>query len=685
MRLTIRQRWLNLLGRIADWPRTAASVAFALLLFSAGVIDAPDIEGSMVDQLSGSNEQLEIARRISAATGNRTTVAVIVTPGDLSIGDAFSSLAELRDTFARLGDDVSIHSIDAARDQLFLYGLGEGDSLRELLLALRDTPQSVSIMNKPSSMSPRFLVVIDVPEVLAAAALASVEAHPWQNTFDEHAFLASAQLERDVAAGLERDLRVLLPAIIAATLVALFFAFAYWRALLLPLFASVASTVITFALFSVSVVTINLVTLLALPVVLIVGLANSCHFLANSESASVSESEVDAAVRHTMLRVGPPFFFSTLTTSIALASLGFNELPPIANLGLLSASALLLVFVLVLLAAPLSLRWYLRGSRHSLQRSKLFADISGWLSGRRKQISVVLLVAMIGGAAAVPLMSVKSDPRAFFPDGAPFSSTLQLFEEEFYFFSPLRVLVSVDTHEPLDALRQAGQLRDGLAESVRGVVAVSMQAAANSDNTYVITVLLRSQERLAAALIAVDFLSAGDGVTAAYSNASLVYESIDRQATESLLRSLGWSVALIFGAILIVFRSLRALLGAMLANAVPLLLVCGVVWLVGNPLNLVTVFVFLVALGVVVDDSIHILFWRASGDALSGSSIEFSVLLSTAILCLGLLLWQLSAFPTTRQFAAYCALALLAAVISNLSVLPYFLRKKRSDVQVSNG
>ena len=175
----------------------------------------------------------------------------------------------------------------------------------------------------------------------------------------------------------------------------------------------------------------------------------------------------------------------------------------------------------------------------------------------------------------------------------------------------------------------------------------------------------------------IDSAALSDDVTTSFSSAALVYGDIDRQAMESLLRSLGWSVALIFGAILLVFRSWRALFGAVLANAAPLLLVCGAVWLIGNPLNLVTVFVFLVALGVIVDDSIHILFWRATGDSLSGSSIEFSVVLSTVILCLGLLLWQLSDFPTTRQFAAYCALAIVAAVISNLSVLPLFLRSSR--------
>lgn len=673
MQFTIGQRWLHLLGWIADRPRSSAAIAVVLLALSAAAIRAPNIEGSMVDQLSGSNEQLEIARRISAATGDTTTIAVIVAPKEQRIGEVFTDLATLRGSLATLAADVSVRSVDDAREQLFLYGLSEENPLQSLLNVLRETPQSTTIISATAS---RFLVVITAPEAAAADVLRVVQAHPWEDAFREYDYLASSQLEQDVATGLGRDLRLLLPAIMTATLAALFIAFAYWRALLLPLFASIASSVITFALFSTTEVTINLITLLALPVVLIVGLANSCHFLANSESVAISEREIDDAVRHAMMRVGPPFFFSTLTTSIALASLGFNELPPLANLGLLSASALLLVFVLVLLAAPLSLRWYLAGPRRSWQRSKFFAALSGALRRWRTQISAMLLLATLAGAMSVPLLSVKSEPRAFFPDNAPFSSSLRLFEQEFYFFSPLRILVSADSRAPLDALRQAGSLRDALAEH-GAVRQVSMQAAANGNNTYVLTALLADEQSLDPVLDLLERTAARDGVALQYSNASLVYEDIDRQAMGSLLRSLGWSVALIFGAILVVFRSLRATIGAMLANSVPLLLVCGAVWLVGSPLNLVTVFVFLVALGVIVDDSIHILFWRASGDPLSGSSIEFSVLLSTAILCLGLLLWQLSAFPTTRQFAAYCALALIAAVVSNLSVLPFFLRARR--------
>ncbi|MDH3552736.1 MAG: MMPL family transporter [Gammaproteobacteria bacterium] len=661
----------------------ASAVAATLLLaLIAALIRPPVIEGSMVDQLSGTTAELAVVQQIATATGDRSTAVMIVTPADVSIAAVFADLGALRHRLADLDSSITLRSIDVVRDQLFVYGLDRQDLIIELLGALRGAPEARAMINNDGT---RFLLVVSSPKSFRLQVVDVLDEHAWTTVYAEHTMLASAQLEIAVAAGLKKDLRLLLPLIVAVTLVALFAAFGYWRALSLPLFASVASTVVTFALFSAMVVTINLVTLLALPIVLIVGLANSCHFLAKSLSAFESPDNVDAAVRETMRRVGPPFFFSTLTTSIALASLGFNELPPIANLGLLSAGALLIVFLLVLLAAPLSLRWYLRGASHSWRESResrLFAAFSRLMAAWRMQISSLLLLAMIAGAASVPLLNVKSEPRAFFPDNAPFSSALSVFEAEFYFFSPLQALVSVQGDDPLLALRSAGVLRDLLVDQP-GIKHVALEPAANPNNAYVVSALFTNESDLPPVFEHIDSADFGPGVDVVYTNASLVYGDIDRQAMESLLRSVAWSAALIFGAVLIVFRSVRALLSAMLANAVPLMLVCGVVWLIGNPLNLVTIFVFLVALGVIVDDSIHILFWRAAGDPVSGSSIEFSVLLSTVMLCLGLFLCQLSDFPTTRLFAGYCALALIGAVISNLTVLPLLLGASRASSALS--
>ena len=442
------------------------------------------------------------------------------------------------------------------------------------------------------------------------------------------------------------------------------------------MFASVASALVTFALFSAANVTINLVTLLALPIVLIVGLANSCHFLAKSDSLAEGRENIDAAVAQSLQRVGPPFFFSSLTTAIALASLGFNDFPPIANLGRLSAGALVIVYFLVLLATPLSLRWYLQGSSRSWQESGVFLRLSAWLARRRAPLSAAFLLAMVAGAATIPLLSVKSDPRSFFPDESRFSTAIEEFEREFYVYSPLRILVSLrsDNDDPLLALQFSSALR-GELEQLSSVRQVALQPAENAAGAFVLTALLSARDELPNVVAWLDEQRPmlDERLTFVYSSAQIVYDTIDARATTSLSQALAWSVALIFGAILLVFRSPRAVFSTMLANSVPLAIVCGAVWLIGDPLNLVTLFVFLVALGVIVDDSIHILFWRTDVAPVGGGSIEFSVLLSTALLCLGLLVWQLSDFPTTRQFAGYCALALGGAVFSNLTVLPCLL------------
>jgi hypothetical protein len=691
MRLKTNKTWSDLLRWLASRPLASAAVATILLAATGALIRPPVIEGSMVDQLSGSNHQLEISRRIRAAGGDTSTTAIIVTPTDVPIGAIFDDLAALRKDLQSLDVRIDLRSIDAAREQLFLYGLSTDDSVTRLLSVLRDNPQATAIINAAAS---RFLIVIRSPEALQQDTFDVISDHRWSGLYEDRRILASTQLENDIAAGLSKDLRRLIPVIVFVSLMALFLAFGHWRAMLLPVFACAASTIVTFALFSVLGVTINLVTLLALPIVLIVGLANSCHFLAKSSSASDLQGGIDRVVAVALQRVGPPFFFSSLTTAIALASLSFNDLAPIANLGRLSAIALLLVFPLIMLAAPLSLRWYLESSSRSLQESRAFVVLSRVLAKHRSRITAALLVATLVGAMTIPLLSVKTDPRAFFPDAAPFSSAIKLFEREFYLFSPLEVLVSVkDEHDdPLSVFQKAAVLRAAL-DNHTGTRQVTMAPAVEGNGAYVLSALLTGDNSLRQvfALLEEQRAAFGDGVEIIYSNASMVYRDIDRQAMVSLLRSLGWSVALIFGAILFVFRSPAAMLSAMLASAVPLTLVCGVVWIIGSPLNLVTAVVFLVALGVIVDDAIHILFWRAGGDRLTGSSIEFSVLLSTTMLCLGLALCQLSAFPTTRQFAAYCALALVGAVISNLSVLPFALRwsdaagpSASSDVEIGD-
>ena len=59
-------------------------------------------------------------------------------------------------------------------------------------------------------------------------------------------------------------------------------------------------------------------------------------------------------------------------------------------------------------------------------------------------------------------------------------------------------------------------------------------------------------------------------------------------------------------------------------------------------------------------------------------------ILMALMLCAGLLLCLLSDFPTTRQFAVYFALALTAAVTSDLTLLPLLLGWRKTPNHMAN-
>ena len=189
-------RWTGLLGWLADRPVPAAIAATALLAVVAALIRPPTIEGSMVDQLSGATEGLAVVRQIAAATGDPAVAAVIVTPGNTSIASLFADLDHLRAGLGELGNDVTLRSVDAAREQLFVYGLAPADPVSALLQALHGTPDAGAIISNDAE---RFLLLVRSPRELQEAVLDMLDQHVWPDAYTDITVLANAQLEREVA------------------------------------------------------------------------------------------------------------------------------------------------------------------------------------------------------------------------------------------------------------------------------------------------------------------------------------------------------------------------------------------------------------------------------------------------------------------------------------------------------
>ena len=161
------------------------------------------------------------------------------------------------------------------------------------------------------------------------------------------------------------------------------------------------------------------------------------------------------------------------------------------------------------------------------------------------------------------------------------------------------------------------------------------------------------------------------------------------QMITDLARSLGLATVVIFITMTLVFRSWKLGLISLLPNAFPL--VATAAWLVitDRPLELTSVIVFSICLGIAVDDTIHVInrFQRelkdgqSVHDAIKRTVIAVGSALATTtiVLIVGFGSVAASEMPTSQLFAKLGMIAISAAFIGDLIILPamlaFFLRR----------
>lgn len=667
-------------------PHIGALLAALITVIFAFSIDMLVIEGSSIEDMTEGNPYVEVERSISRLNGDRVLVTLIVEPSETTISDVMSDLERIKSAFDDRFQTGEFRSVLYMKDQLFLYDLEGSDAIEKLLYAVSTEPKKSHLVSKDAG---KFLILLWVPKILDDRSQFQFLDQLKLEHIKTIKPLSELHLRWDTEKGIERDLGILIPAVAVVVLVVASIGFGNVGAsALLALMLAIGGTLIV-SLFSLFSVPVNLVTLLAIPIVLVLSLASVFHLLAFVTEYGDGSLEQSSIVEKTLQRLLVPLTWSTATTVVALATFGFSPIKPIAQLGLLSALALLLMLLITLLLAPLGLRWVLWASRKTTGRLKIIVALSGLLRRNRKAISIGLLALMLASAVSIPFLSMESDPDIFFPKNTAFTDTYLEFERDFGSYAIINMLLQpkganwvVEQYQSMYAdvlaIKDEIEALDGISRvtiDARTTVSV-FEAGQIETATYLIIVFVEDKGdtvRVARDIsnifepFRVDFDA---GVTSPL----LVYNYFDRQVSSSLFRALSVSFLVVFGIFYLLFRSWKVVLAALAANAVPIAMLCGLIWALGTPINILTAFVFLIVLGVVVDDTIHILYHRSKQSVLAGSSIEYSVLLTTGASCCGFALCYLSNFEGIRQFAGFSAIAFALAVISDLTVLPYLLR-----------
>jgi hypothetical protein len=162
----------------------------------------------------------------------------------------------------------------------------------------------------------------------------------------------------------------------------------------------------------------------------------------------------------------------------------------------------------------------------------------------------------------------------------------------------------------------------------------------------------------------------------------LIFQT-QEQLLSDLIRSFLLAFALVGLVLMLLFRSVLCGAICMIPNLLPTLAVFGLLGWLGRPVEVGSVLTASAALGVAVDDSLHLITWFRRKVA-AGSPVNVAVayafrrcslaMVQTTLICgCGLAVFALSPFNPIARFGCFMFALLLLALVADLIVLPAIL------------
>ena len=169
---------------------------------------------------------------------------------------------------------------------------------------------------------------------------------------------------------------------------------------------------------------------------------------------------------------------------------------------------------------------------------------------------------------------------------------------------------------------------------------------------------------------------------------AVLYNNMLQSLFSSMLNSIIIVYTVIALMLLILFRSVKIMLAGLLPNILIGLGVLGTMGLLKIPLDIMTITVASISVGIAVDNTIHYLYKFKSeyelnnefNEAMIGShsTIGRAIFYTASTISIGFLIFSFSNFIPTIYFGIFTALAMFFAFLVSLTLLPILLEKVRA-------
>lgn len=471
----------------------------------------------------------------------------------------------------------------------------------------------------------------------------------------------------------------------------------------------------------------NVITNVLPVLVLVIGFADAMHLSFNwRRIAAKAPEDRQRAIKKTMVEVGPACMLTSATTAVAFLSLLINDSELIRGFGIAGFLAVALTLLAVLLVHPLAMTLALRyrfitDAEFAPRRVDTLLDgvvsrSTGFVFRHPKAIAASSLILSIFAF----LLFAQVEPRYTFLENVPpdssIAQTVRKLDAAFGGTQSLDVVIPFDDADDeklsvsLDRLKTVHEALEAVVlphpvVSAWSLVRVIGQPPPPDFQNRFRETLNTLQARQRSPLIAKDrdqallqIMLPDRGSPNTRTLAGEVEQAltdldqdhvmsgillVSAQISADMIRQLNWSIFAtgLFSAFLlaIAFRRPAYVVYALLPNILPIILVGAFLQITGQGLQFSGALAMTIALGIAVDDTIHLLSRMKHHEREAGIGIPIisaltevgPVLISTSfILVLGIAVTGFSQMPTIANFGFLSGLVIILALAADLLVLP---------------
>ncbi len=456
----------------------------------------------------------------------------------------------------------------------------------------------------------------------------------------------------------------------------------------------------------------------------------------------------ERAIAYALGHSGFPILMTSLTTAAGLASFAGSEVAPIGDLGLVAAIGVLiaLVFTLVLVPAllsvvPLQAQTTDQAQQRHQRLDDLLRRIADFSTGRARLVLALSAVLLVVAIAGITQVRFSHKPFEWLPQDYPVRQATDFVNENMRGASAVEVVVDAGEknafYEPalmqgLEQLSQEvaaidqGELFVGKTLSLADILKETNQALnENRPEAYRIPDDRR--------LIAQEFLlfeNSGsddleDFVDTQFSQArftakmpwvdSVLYQDFIADLKQRFQQTLGAEVEItvtgivvllgrtmhatmvsmgesyliaavvITGMMILLIGNLRIGLISMIPNLMPIVLILGLMGWLDLPLDLFTMLIGSIAIGLAVDDTIHFMhnyrrYHHDTGDTdeavrLTLLSTGRAMLITTLVLSLGFFLFLFADLSNLKNFGLLTGLTIILALAADFLLAPALMKE----------